>query len=385
MSLVDAARRGPDSDVPQEWRARRAVVDGTTEVVTGPIEPVETDAALLRKFGYDPDEIELVGTINQWRKQVGEDENDPKSWRVSYFFKHRPRAGAHSLPALYAAARRRPRKQVTQAAADRITVVALSDMQYGKVGSRGGTPELIERLAEKRVALEAELRKRRPRSVVLLEVGDVFEGFESGGNPMFTNDVSLSQQIDGSSTEVFEFVRLAARFGHVDVVPVPSNHTAWRAGKQQLGRPGDDLGLLAHRQIRKLAAAAGIDVDWHFPAEYDESVLFEPGEGFPSIGVAHGNQFAPLSGALWWAKQTHGGQPVGAADILVTGHYHHLFVLPSGRNPYTAQSKWWLQAPTLDNGSDWYRNKAGDDSDPGLLVFDIVRERGFDLQSLTVL
>jgi hypothetical protein len=59
-------------------------------------------------------------------------------------------------------------------------------------------------------------------------------------------------------------------------------------------------------------------------------------------------------------------------------------VEPTGRNPYTGRSKWWLQAPTADAGSDWFRNLAGDDSDPGILTFDITDD-GFDLQSLTVL
>jgi hypothetical protein len=38
----------------------------------------------------------------------------------------------------------------------------------------------------------------------------------------------------------------------------------------------------------------------------------------------------------------------------------------------------------LDNGSDWYRNKAGDDSDPGLLVF-AIDEQGYNSRSQTVL
>jgi hypothetical protein len=216
----------------------------------------------------------------------------------------------------------------------------------------------------------------------LAEVGDLFEGFESGGNPMFTNDLSLAQQMDLASTEVYEFVSLIARFGHVDVIAVPSNHTAWRRGKQQLGRPGDDLGLLCHRQVEKVAKAAGIDAEWHFPGQYDEAVTLDVRGTV--LGMVHGNQFPPGSAPLWWGKQTHGGQPIGAADILLTGHYHHLQIQPTGRNPYTSRSKWWLQAPTVDNGSDWYRNLAGDDSDPGLLVFDIDSE-GFNLQSLTVL
>lgn len=362
--------------VPDEWLARQVIRGDETETVTGPIAPVANDAELITSFGYDPDEIEIVGTINQWRKQMPDGE-----WRVSYYFKHRPKTSSLNLPALYAAAAKKPRTQLA-ATSGPVTVVVLSDAQVGKVGARGGTPELIDRLVEKRAKLSAWLSQRKPSRTVLAEAGDLFEGFESGGNPMFTNDLSLSQQMDLAGREVFEFVSLMHRHGHVDVLAVPSNHTAWRSGKQQLGRPSDDLGLQVHRFVEREARAAGMDATWVFPGEYDESVTIDVAGTV--VGLVHGNQYPPKGAPLWWARQTHGGQPVGAADILVAGHYHHFYAEPNGRNPYTGRSKWFLQAPTLDNGSDWFRNKAGDDSDPGLLVFDI-DDNGFNLQSLTVL
>ena len=364
-------------DVPEEWRARQTILGKDGESVTGPIAPVETDEELLRQFGYDPDEIEIVGAIGQWRK-----EQPDGSWRVSYRFSHRAKTASINLPALYQAAARKPRQQLKPASSGHTTVVVLSDVQAGKVAARGGTPELIDRLVEKRAKLTSLLSQRKPSKTVLLEAGDLFEGFESGGNPMFTNDLSLAQQMDLAGTEVYQFVELMHRHGHVDVVAVTSNHTAWRRGKQQLGRPADDLGLFVHRQVEKVAKAAELDASWTFPAPYDESVTLDV-DG-TVIGLVHGNQFGAGRAIDWWARQTHGGQPVGAADVLVTGHYHHLTVIPTGRNPYSGRTKWWLQAPTVDNGSDWFRNNAGDDSDPGLMVFDI-DENGFNLQSLTVL
>lgn len=370
-------------NVPAEWQARGEVTrDGITEVTTGPKaipanQLPQTDQELLKLWGYDPNQIAIVGNIGQWRK-----EQPDGTYLVSYNFRHRNISDVLDLPALYAAAKKRSVKPLVPSSAEHTTIVALADVQAGKVGSRGGTPELVERLKAKRDLLSVHLGKAKPNGTVLAEVGDLFEGFESGGNPMFTNDLSLAQQMDLASTEVYEFVTLMARHGHVDVIAVPSNHTAWRNGKQNLGRPGDDLGLLCHRQVEKVAKAAGIDAQWHFPPMYDEAVTLNV-RG-TTLGMVHGNQYAPGSAPLWWGKQTHGGQPIGAADILLTGHYHHLRIEPTGRNPYTSKSKWWLQAPTVDNGSDWFRNLAGDDSDPGLLVFDITDD-GFDLQSLTVL
>lgn len=362
---------------PDEWQARHVLHGDEGELTTGPIEPVATDAELLIQFGYDPAEIEIVGTVNQWKKQLPNGE-----WRTSYFFKHRPRQSKLDLPALYQEAKKKPRARVKTKPEAETLVVALSDMQLGKTGARGGTPELLDRLNVIREKLAKRVKERRPERIVLAEVGDLFEGFESGGNPMFTNDLSLAQQIDMAGTELYQFLTLLHEFAPVDVISVPSNHTAWRNGKQNLGNPQDDLGLLVHRQVQKIAEAAGLDATWYFPAPYDESVVLDVRGTV--IGLVHGNQFSPNGAVLWWAKQQHGGQPIGSADILISGHYHCLNVTPTGRNPYTGRSKWHLQCPTVDNGSDWFRNLQGQDSDPGLLIF-AVTDEGFNLQSLEVL
>ena len=72
----------------------------------------------------------------------------------------------------------------------------------------------------------------------------------------------------------------------------------------------------------------------------------------------------------WWAKQTHGGGPLAAATIAITGHFHHLRVQPSGA--IGGRARWWFQAPTLDNGSSWWANGGGgSDCEAGLLTFTI--------------
>jgi hypothetical protein len=362
-------------------RAEYDTETGKGEGATGPVRTKITDhAQLLELAGFDPDNFRIVGRIAQWTKTFHDKEDT-----YSFFFQTeliRPEEDAIDLPALYAEARRKPRTPIRGTADSRVTVVALSDVQAGKVDHRGGTPELIDRLAGMRERLAAHLKARKPQATVLAEVGDLFEGFESGGNPMFTNDLSLAQQMDLAGTEVYRFIEVMQRHGRVDVVSIPSNHTQWRSGKQQLGRPGDDLGIFVHRQVEKLANAAGIDAHWTFPDMYNESVVIDVlGTG---LGVVHGNQFNTGQAVTWWQKQQHGGMPTATADILLTGHYHHLTVIPSGRNPVTGKPKWWLQAPTTDNGSSWFRNVGAGDSDAGLLVFDIT-EDGFDLSSLTVL
>lgn len=285
------------------------------------------------------------------------------------------------LPALYAAARAAT-PRASHNGSDRATIVVWADPQIGKTGSRGGTPELIARSTIIRQKLDALLAERSPSRILIADAGDGIEGFESGGNPMFTNDLSLSGQLDMYGTELFEFINLAHSHAPVTVAGIPSNHAAWRCGKQNLGRPADDLGLFMHKQVQRVTETARMDVSWVRPDEYDESVAVD----FygTKIGMVHGNQFAPGKSVDWWQGQTFGSQAVATADVLVSGHYHSFSASVAGRNPSSGRQRWSLGAPTLDNGSDWYRQVKGRDSDPGLMVFDVT-DQGFDLASLTIL
>jgi len=285
------------------------------------------------------------------------------------------------LPALYAAAKAAT-PQPLRNHSDRATIVVWADPQIGKTGSRGGTAELIERSQIIREKLAALLGERNPSQILIADAGDGIEGFESGGNPMFTNDLSLSGQLDTYGTELFEYINLAHAHAPVTVAGIPSNHAAWRCGKQNLGRPSDDLGLFMHKQVEKVTNAAHMDVTYVKPAEYDESVSVD----FygTKIGLVHGNQFGPGQAVAWWQKQSFGAQAVACADVLVHGHYHSFSASVAGRNPVSGMQRYCLGAPTLDNGSDWFRQVQGRDSDPGLMVFDVT-EQGFDLSSLTIL
>lgn len=289
---------------------------------------------------------------------------------------------AVDLPALYAAARLITGHVAPAHDTNRATVVVYTDPQIGKVARRGGTPETLARSMSIRAKLDALLQARNPGRCVVLDGGDGFENFNSGGNPMFTNDLSLAGQMDVYGTELFEFINTCHRHAPVTVAGVPSNHTAWRSGKQLLGNPQDDLGLFMHAQVAKVTRAARMDVEWVKPADYDETTTVDVYGTV--LGLVHGNQFGPGQAVQWWEKQTFGAQAVARADVLIHGHYHSYSANVAGRNPVNQRQRWCFGAPTLDNGSDWFRTTAGRDSDPGLLVFDVT-EDGFDLSSMTIL
>ena len=351
-------------------------------------EPLTDWTHVFARFGLDPELFEIVGDtvrMSQWQQSARTADGDRDIVNLySYRAQFRRRMESIDLPALYMTASAAPVavRAAKPSQSARATVVVFADPQIGKTGRRGGTPELIARIAEKRALLKPLLEHRKPSRLFLADAGDGFENFESGGNPMFTNDLSLAQQMDAYGVELYKFIELLYTFGPVDVAVVPSNHTAWRNGKQNLGNPQDDLGLFVHRQVQKIVEGQNLDVTWHYPAPYDESVAVDISG--TRVGLVHGNQFAPGQSVTWWERQTFGAQSVASVDVLIHGHYHSFSANVAGRNPVTGRQRWALGAPTLDNGSDWFRQIKGRDSDPGLLVFD-VDANGFDLGSLVIL
>lgn len=377
----------------QQPESPTAKMDLNTATGEGEFQNVTSDkpltdwAHIFAKFGLDADLFVIVDDtvrMSVWQTSRRTDDGDRDVQNLYSYkarFRRKQEIDTLDLPSLYAAAH-----ELVQAAGsartDRTTVVVWSDPQIGKTASRGATPELIARSIEKRQKLATELERRAPKACALLDGGDGIEGFESGGNPMFTNDLSLTKQLDLYGTELMEWLKVMLPYGHVDVLGVPSNHAAWRNGKQNLGNPGDDLGLFMHQQVAKIADAANLDITFHTSTEYDESAALDI-DG-TRVGLVHGNQFGPGQAVTWWEKQTFGAQAIASCDVLVHGHYHSFSMNVAGRNPVSKRQRWAMGAPTLDNGSDWYRNTAGRDSDPGVLIFDITPD-GFDLGSLTIL
>ena len=314
----------------------------------------------LRDAGFDPAEIEIVGTprTSRWQRYDGE-------WLTAYRFRFRKIAGGDSLPLLWSKAK--VSKPVATQTNPCTIVVGWSDTQTGKTGARGNTKDLIERITAKQAALEKFIKQHKPEAAVFLNVGDSVEGFENTGGQLFTNDLSLMEQVDLEATFQWETLKLLAKHTkQVTAAAVGSNHCQWRKGKDRLGNPLDDWGIHIQRQLARLAQETELPIKFFEPQPYDESLAIPVYDEI--LGLVHGHQSNRPDGIPnWWRGQSHGDQAVAEATILNTGHFHHLRIMETGRKK--GRSRWWVQMPTLDNGSDWYRQRHGDDSDPGLVVY----------------
>lgn len=324
----------------------------------------------LREAGFDPDLIEVVGNVrtSRWQKYDGE-------WLTAYRFSFVSKnLVTTDLPLLWKTAKQNIRKPKT-VQSDKVFVVALSDFQIGKQDERGGTQELITRIQETYDTIFSKIRSGKYAQILVVDVGDIVEGFANTAdmNQAVTNDLSLMQQVDVAISLVWDFVKRASAYAPVKYVTVASNHCQFRLNKQRVGKPGqDDWGTMIAKQVHRLATETELPVTVHIPRPDDESLALDVfGNGYHIMGVAHGHQVnRPEGFPDWWRKQAFGKQPIHAATICLSGHFHHLRVQEMGDNGKSG-SRFWIQAPTMDAGSGWYRLNAGEDSKPGILCFEL--------------
>lgn len=263
-------------------------------------------------------------------------------------------------------ARRAPRA-VKDVAATRTRIVGLSDEQLGKVDKRGGTTAFFERLAVLLAELDAEMTERPCEDAVILLGGDLVEGFENTAQQSHTNDLSHPEMLRVARAYLTEAItRIASRHERTRVLAVPSNHGAWRRGKDNLGKPSDDYGLDC---VRAVAEALAMSERWSHvefiePDEWGVSVAVQVRDDVLALTHGHVGTSGPTSFEKWFAGQTFGDSPIAGATIVVSGHFHHRRYNPLGN--IGNRERVHIQLPALDGGSSWFENATGQWSEPGI-------------------
>jgi hypothetical protein len=81
----------------------------------------------------------------------------------------------------------------------------VADFQIGKTDHRGGTKELVQRALAAYDRIEQHLKKNKYEQIIVTDVGDIVENFESKANlqQLATNDLSLMGQVDLAVTLVW--------------------------------------------------------------------------------------------------------------------------------------------------------------------------------------
>ena len=380
--LENLSTPAPKVSVPEGWNPS-ITFDGSGGEATLPAvegdNPTDVEA-FLRDAGINPEEIEIVGEPRISRWQVARPFPLDPMWMTSVRIRWVKRNAVINLPLLYSLAKKTKSISPKPVQPGKALVILWSDLQVGKVDHRGGVDALIHRVAKTQIALIEKVKAVKPEKIIFCDVGDTIENFGNAADlhQLQSNDLSLMQQVDLATSLAWETLKQLSKHAPITYLSVGSNHCQFRVNKQRVGKVTDDWGIHIGRTLARLSKEVGLPISFYEPAEHDESLALDIfGDSFHVLGMWHGHQSNnPNAVADWWRKQAFGKQPIHAATIGVSGHFHHLRVLELGSTP-RGTSRFWIQASTLDNGSNWWRTSQGEDSQPGLVCFALEQGKDF--------
>jgi len=345
-----------------EWLGSEGTI--TTDAVHGDPRWEE----ILKAWDLDPNLYQIVEPVlfNSWG---GADGLLNRQWKARVVRRVHSPADYEDL--IKDALRHKPKKQTWTGTAT--LNVVLGDWQIGK-SDGDGLDGTIRRIVEARDAVihrVRDLRKigREVSSLNVLWVGDSVEGC-MGHYPSQTFSVELDRRDQVKVTRRLladSLQKWAPLFESVTVAAVGGNHGENRSTGKAFTGVHDNEDLAIVEQVSEILAANPAAYGHvRFVIARDNLTVTIPSAGW-ILGITHGH--VTRSGAnaeqklrQWWEKQAAGRQPIGDADILVTGHYHHFRVADWG-------SCLWMQAPAMDGGSEYWRVSTGEQSEPGMLTF----------------
>jgi predicted phosphodiesterase len=339
----------------------------------------------LRRLGFDPEEFEIVEPFQVRTWEGFHKDNDGEAHKVQLWYRrasiirrraHGDRVDIEALTSAILAAPKPPKRLD----GDQGFTFVWADAQIGK-GDGDGSSGIVERMVASIDAGIARLNELRAagRKIGLVHfhvAADLYEA-TSGHYAMqtFSTDLNLREQRAAARRLVLAAVTRFAQTGcKVLVTVVPGNHTENRLNGKAYTTFGDSGDVEIVEQVAEICAAnptAYGNVRFVVPREEMELTVDVCGT---IVGLAHGHQ---MKGGVvkWWKDQMLGRQPIGDADILITGHLHTALIQQLG-------DRWHFQAPTLESESTWFKHTRGDGGHPGVLTFVTGGHRWADLQIL---
>jgi hypothetical protein len=378
---IPAPRKGTSPD--EAAAARLEMTSTHADVTTGPLEAplvaVSDWEGVLRHFGLDPAEFEIVDDtvrMSRWQQSKGlEDGTRSTVWLHSY--SARFRRISHRLPAADVEAHRarvqswRPRKAKAREPIMRAPAtffLGWADWQLGK-SAGGGSVGTAQRVLDSFEQAERRIRELRRigrpvERLAIWNMGDPNEGCsENYASQLFTVELTRRQQLNLALDLWTTGLRtLAPLFDDVQFGSVICNHGEWtRQGGKAVTSDSDNIGGYLADTLRRVLDGRPETAHVRWAVPHDEMSMFTDMSGVP-VALTHGHR-APtgsakeveyLRGQSIRLLREHGREP----RLWFTAHRHHYQVTDFG--PWTR-----VQMPALDYGSKWYEDTAGHWSSPG--------------------
>lgn len=251
-------------------------------------------------------------------------------------------------------------------------IINLADIQGGK--SEGGgvaatQQRLLDGLANVQVWLDRMSQTYNVTELVLVNNGDPLEGCDgSYASQLFTVELNLRGQMNFVLDVWTKYAAtLFPQFERAQFVSVLCNHgqLSRQSGRENRTSDSDNAGGFLAETLRRVLDSDGQrygHVTWTIP--HDEMNVFTVAAGVP-LAFNHGHKI-PSSGRdgfeKWLGGQVRGDDEAYRAKIWQTAHRHHFAAWDLG-------SCTVFQAPSLDGGSKWFRDRTGSYSRSGILTY----------------
>ena len=359
------------ANVPNEWRARLDIDEQGGYFVSVPRTAGEIPDAedLFKDFDLDPTRWIVVSVRkSRWQRFDGE-------WLEAARVSIKPAEVSHGHDTDYdelvkEVSKWKPGKTEIHTG-PLYAIYAIGDTQYGK-DAGGGTEVTVQRVLkgiEEAVNRHKELLKlgRKIGTVVLPQLGDCIEGSTSQkGMVLGRSDLGVTQQVRIGRRVLMAWVKAFAPLCDELIIPVvPGNHD--EPHRITMTDPTDSWQIEVASAVQDACAEnpALSHVVFRYPAPDHATLAIDLGGTI--VGLAHGHQAKDMG--KWIAGQATGRTPVGSADVLMTGHFHHFRADQIG-------PRLWIQVPAMDGGSAWFRDKSGLESPTGIVS--LVVGEGYD-------
>lgn len=398
-----AAIEGRD-DPTEVTKARKApagwepgvVWDGTAGMITtAPVfEPPGDWDEVLRARGLDPEVFEVVGDTLKWCSYDGWRRDEPGgeaysalcySFRAEIRRKHSPTAIPEDV---YLDARRARKAKKAPESAESAFVVCLSDWQLGNKDN-GGLDDQLQKLADLPDQLVARVKALRKAGnpvgeILIAGLGDLVES-TCGFYPAQQFRIALDRrdQVKVVRRALRDIVMAVAPLAEkVTVCAVAGNHGENRSAGKAFTSPNDNDDVAVFEQVAEILAQnpeAFGHVGFRLPRE---RIAVSVSAGGKIVAFTHGHVPKPKGGPVptmweWWKNQAHGRAYPGIADadILVTGHFHHL-------NLKEQEGRVLFITPSLTRVGEYWADANGTTTRAGTLTF-LVNPNGWS--DLTIL
>lgn len=267
---------------------------------------------------------------------------------------------------------------------DDSVVVCWSDWQMGKPDG-DGTEEIVKRLNQMipdftKYVEDLRANGKKLKNLHILSLGDIIENCSGHYDTQtFGVQLNLRDQVKVARRIMVKAItEWSPYFESVTISAIAGNHGENRNNGKTYTDFADNHDVAIYEQVQEILEQnpkAFGHVKFLIPEDELSATVNISGK---IVGLAHGHQFrsgvslksgkyAFDKGIRWFAGQCMGREPIGDSDLIVTGHFHHFFTISN-------RGRWFMQCPSVDGGSEWYKDISGDWSPPAQVVFTVSSE-----------